>query len=149
MKERAYAVLFTTIALFLVALWVWPKPYMPIGDLSNRSVVGVRFKDVKGAFFRSTDSLFLSQLVHDLDRTKRIPEVMARQARGAIEVTLELSDDEPIQLRVICHVALGPVIHSPGDFAGPSLDQAVMLIRRTFPEGQWCAPMPERPAVPR
>jgi hypothetical protein len=149
MKERANAVLFTTIALVLVAWWVWPKPYMPIGDLGNRCVVAVRLRDVSGACFRSTDSLFLSQLVHALDRTERIPEVMGRQSKGAIDMTLELSDAEPIQLRVICHDELGPVIHAPGDFAGASLDSVMMALQRAFPEGRWCSPRPFRSTAPR
>jgi hypothetical protein len=145
-KERANAILFVTLALALVAWWVWPKAYMPIGDLHNRDIIGAWFRDANGAWFRSTDGLFLSRLAHDLDQVERIPEVIGRQSRGGFDVVLELKDDDPVRLYILCHSTKGPVIHFPGDFAGPSLDSAMLLLQWTFPEGSWCGDEDRHPS---
>lgn len=138
MKERANAVLFIAIALILVTWWVWPKAYMPIGDLHNRDIIAAQFRDATGVWFHSTDSLIILRSAHQLDQVESIPEVNGRQSKGFFEVVFELVDGDPIRIEVLCHNALGPVIHRPGDFDGQSLDSLVFLLERAFPEGTWC-----------
>ena len=138
MKERAYAILFSSIVLLLVVYWMWPPADKPIGHLHEKPIVRIQFEDVRKQAFEVSDPVFIQRFIQHLDASEKAPWVDGKVSQG-FTCWLDLANSkDPIVVELLCHHKYGNVIHRPEGFAGPSLDSAMAMLWKRFPEGKWC-----------
>lgn len=139
MKERANAILVALIGLLLVVYWMWPAAEQPIGHLHEKPIVRIQFEDVRKRSFEVSDTVFIQRFVRYLDASEPVLGLTGRDNRGYFSCWLTVGNrKEPIVIHLLCQGKYGNWIHRPGDFAGPSLDSAMAMLWKRFPEGQWC-----------
>ena len=136
MNHRVTAIIFGSVGLLLVVLWMRPKPIRHVGTLHNYRYSGLTIRDVSGRWLQTRDTIFILTLAAAMDQVAPLGRIEPRTSRGYFECTFDRIGDRSITIEVLCHPVQGPVLREQRFYGGPSADHVIQLLAERFPEGQ-------------